>query len=289
MKPFLFALGLSVGFVTSTWAGLGVVSKPPSETETPGQEVRPEVKPGATFRDCDACPEMVVIPAGSFVMGSPITEEDRDFEEGPLREVKIFHSFALGKYEVTFAEWETCVTDGGCIRRSDRGWGRGRRPVINASWGDVQDYVAWLGRKTGEKYRLPTEAEWEYAARAGTTTARHWGEDVGNDKANCHGCSDLDGERTTPVGSFPANAFGLHDMLGNVWEWVEDCWNDTYEGGPVDGSAWTVGDCSQRVLRGGSWGFLPRSARSASRHRSVSDPKYRLSTNGFRLAKSTTP
>ena len=214
-------------------------------------------KPGRVFRDCPECPEMVVVPAGSFMMGS-----DESSSEKPRHRVTIAKPFAVGKHEVTFAEWDACVVAGGCgggHRPYDRGWGRGRRPVINVSWDDAKAYVLWLNRKTGKQYRLPSEAEWEYAARAGTTTRYSWGDDIGRNRANCANCgSRWDNEQTAPTGSFRANVFGLHDVHGNVWEWVEDCWSGDYPGAPSDGRAWTGGDCGNRVLRGGSWDFNDR-------------------------------
>ena len=218
---------------------------------------RPLLRPGRVFRDCPECPEMVVVPAGSFMMGSPSHEAGRGDDEGPRHRVTIEKPFAVGKYEVTFAEWDACVADGGCggHRPEDEGWGRGRRPVINVNWDDAKAYVRWLNRKTGKQYRLPSEAEWEYAARAGTTTRYNWGDDIGRNRANCNGCgSRWDRKQTAPVGSFRANVFGLHDVHGNVWEWVEDCLNYNYAGAPADGSPWTDGDCTlAAVLRGGSW------------------------------------
>ena len=166
--------------------------------------------------------------------------------------------FHLGKYEVTFAQWDACVEDGGCggYSPSDEGWGREDRLVVNVSWDDAQSLISWLNRKKGANYRLPTEAKWEYAARAGSTTKYSWGNDIGDNRANCGSdCADsYPSTATTPVGSFPANAWGLHDMHGNVGEWVQDCWNESYEGAPTDGSAWESGDCDYRVVRGGSWG-----------------------------------
>ncbi len=218
---------------------------------------------GEVFRDCDHCPEMVVVPAGRFTMGSPSSESGRDSDEGPQRRVTFGAKFAVGVYEVTFAEWDACVSDGGCggYHPDDAGWGRGRRPVMRVSWDDAQAYASWLSRETGESYRLLSEAEWEYVARAGTTTRYWWGNNVGRNRANCDGCgSRWDDESTAPVGSFGANGFGLHDVHGNVWEWVEDCWHDSYAGAPRDGSAWlgnNGGDCSRRVLRGGSWLHRP--------------------------------
>ena len=216
--------------------------------------------PGRIIRDCDVCPEMVVVPPGSFMMGSPDSEADRMSREGPQHRVTIDYAFAVGVYEVTFEEWAACVRGGGCegYEPDDRGWGRGRRPVIYVSWDDAWRYADWLTDQTGEEYRLLSEAEWEYVARAGTETARYWGDSEAEQCFFANGNDDdvscSDGyEDTAPVGSFLLNGFRLYDVLGNVWEWVDDCWNRDYEGAPFDGSAWYGGDCSERVLRGGSW------------------------------------
>ena len=241
-------------------------------------------RPGNVFRDCPECPEMVVIPPGEFVMGSPDSERGRYSDEGPPHTVQIERTFALGKYEVTFAEWDACVADGGCngYRPHDFGLGQGERPVIYVSWDDADAYLGWLAGKTGKSYRFPNESEWEYAARAGTTTSFHWGDEAGRRNANCGNCI-MDGfSGTAPVGSFAANAFGVHDMLGNVSEWTEDCWNGSYEGAPADGSAWRSGDCRARVRRGGSWSDKPRLLRAALRTRDASE--YRLQSIGFRVA-----
>ena len=227
--------------------------------------------------------EMVSIPAGSFRMGD-LSGEGHD-DEKPVHSVTV-PAFRLGKHEVTFARWDACVADGGCngYTPDDEGWGRGDRPVINVSWNDVQSFIGWLNRKTGGNYRLPTEAEWEYAARAGSTTEYSWGDDIGSNRANCANdyCGDS-WDTTAPVGSFPANPWGLHDMHGNVWEWVQDCWNDSYEGAPTDGSAWTSGDCVPRVIRGGSWNNDPWLLHSALRD--WDDRSYRNYYLGFRLAQ----
>ena len=251
---------------------------------------------GERFRDCDECPELVVVPSGSFEMGSPSSEEGRDDDEGPVHRVRIAQPFAVGVYEVTFSQWEACVAGGGCRghRPSDKGWGRGNRPVINVSWKDAKAYVEWLSRKTGKGYRLLSESEWEYVARAGTRTPFHTGRTISTEQANYNGRytygSGRKGryrKRTTPVGEFPANRFGLHDVHGNVWEWVEDCWNGSYRGAPADGSAWKSGDCSWRVLRGGSWSDEPRDLRSADRGRLGTG--IRLNDDGFRVARTFTP
>jgi formylglycine-generating enzyme required for sulfatase activity len=251
------------------------------------------LKPADTFRECaprqqnaDYCPDMVVVPAGTFKMGWPQTGHP----------VKIAKRFAVSKYELTFAEWDACVAGGGCggYQPPNMGWGGGEQPVINVKWDEAQQYVAWLSKMTGKTYRLLTEAEYEYAARAGKTTEYPWGDDVGKNNANCDGClSKRDNQQTAPVGSFtangfvgtfPANAFGLYDMVGNVWEWVEDCDHDSYNGAPTDGSAWTSGNCSNRVLRGGSWHYTPGYLRSAIRGRISADNRgYDL---GFRVART---
>ena len=243
---------------------------------------------GEVFRDCPSCPEMVVIPAGTFRMGSPASEKGRRDNEGLQHPVTV-SSFALGATEVTFDEWAACVRGGGWCRGyrlGDASWGRGARPVINVDWEDAQAYVLWLSRETGESYRLPSEAEWEYAARAGTTTPFHTGATISRDQAN-YGRSVRDGGRTTPVGTFAPNAFGLYDMHGNVQEWVEDCWHDNYRGAPADGSVRRVrrgGNCDRRVLRGGSWYSNPLHIRSAARNSYSAGDRYIFA--GFRVART---
>lgn len=286
--------------------------------------------PGEVFRDCDVCPEMVVVPAGTFIMGSPESEAGRlrvvydqegeaiewttdDAEwlevgmghrlvivEGPQRYVTISAPFAVGVYEVTFEEWDACARGGGCggLIPDHEGWGRGRRPVINVSWKEARSYAEWLSRETGEDYRLPSEAEWEYVARAGTETARYWGE---TDAAQCRHANGADAaavqeypdwvtascsdgySQTAPVGSFQPNAFGLYDVLGNVWEWTLDCWNQRYSGAPADGSAWESGDCTDRVSRGGGWMNAPGDLRSAMRSRTPLETRH--SNAGFRVVR----
>ena len=243
--------------------------------------------PGQVFRDCDDCPELVVVPAGSFRMGCVSGQNCFD-DELPVHEVRV-PSFALGRYEVLFEEYDRFVAATGRERPDDAGWGRGGRPVMNVPWEDATAYAEWLSAETGQQYRLPSESEWEYAARAGTTTQYSWGSDIGQNRANCGECgSRWDTEQTAPAGSFAANAWGLHDMHGNVHEWAEDCWHASYARAPADGSAWTRGgDCRRRVLRGGSWLDSPSFVRSASRVRlDVGD---RVGLVGFRLARTLTP
>ena len=237
---------------------------------------------GQRFRDCPECPEMVVVPAGSFLMGSPDAEEGRFEDEGPLHRVTFAAPFAVGIYEVTFDEWDACVASGGCGGHRPKDlWGRGRHPVIFVNWNDAQSYVRWLSDKTGKRYRLLSESEWEYVARAGTRTPFHTGSTISTGQAN------YNGNKTVPVGSFPANAFGLYDVHGNVWEWVQDCWNGNYQGAPRDGSAWESGNCPVRVLRGGSWYYEPGSLRSANRNGYY--PGVRNGIGGFRVARTLTP
>jgi formylglycine-generating enzyme required for sulfatase activity len=247
-------------------------------------------KPKDTFKECANCPEMVVVSAGRFMMGSTENEPNHDADEVPQHAVTLPPQFAIGRFAVIFDEWDGCVADGGChdYRPDDNGWGRGRRPVINVSWDDAKAYVAWLSRKTGKSYRLPSEAEREYATRAGSTTAYSWGDQIGNGNANCRFCgSRWDGKQTAPVGSFAANAFGLYDMHGKVWEWVEDCYHDSYNGAPTDGSAWTMGNCAYYIARGGSWGFVPRGLRSATRGGFTTG--LRENFLGFRVGRTLTP
>ena len=254
------------------------------------------LQPGASFSDALSSggrgPEMVLIPGGLFRMGC-VSGQNCFPSEFPVREVTIREAFAVAKHEVTFEQWDACVADGGCggYRPDDLGWGRGDRPVILVSWDDAQAYVLWLSRQTGHAYRLLGEAEWEYVARAGSQTAFSWGNNVEQNRANCIEPSHMpiwsvcaDGwTNTSPVGSFSANAFGVNDMHGNVEEWVEDCWNDSYVSASPDGSARRNGDCSRRVYRGGSWEEYARFVRSSIRFRGTAES--RISSRGFRVAR----
>ena len=248
---------------------------------------------GETFSDAlnsgGDGPEMVVIPPGRFRMGC-VSGRNCDDDEFPVHDVTMPEAFAASRYEVTFAEWDACARDGGCggYLPNDEGWGRGPRPVIHVSWNEAQDYVAWLSGQTGHEYRLLTEAEWEYVARAGTEAAYSWGNRGGRNLAHCDGCrTGWDEGRTAPVGSFEPNVFGINDMHGNVWEWVEDCWNRDYRGAPSDGRAWLSGDCSLRVARGGAYYRSSRQLRSANR--SASSSGYRENGFGFRVARDFIP
>jgi formylglycine-generating enzyme required for sulfatase activity len=274
---------------------------PPSVPEQAAVTVSPAPasashEPGDVFRDCPECPELVVVPAGSFTMGSPKDEKGRDTDEGPQRRVTIARPFAVGRFEVTFAEWDACVAGGGCgYRPSDQDWGRGRRPVIRVSWDDAQSYVIWLKQRTGQTYRLLSEAEWEYAARAGTTTPFWTGVTISTEQANYDGSfvygSGKVGEyrqKTVEVGSLPANSWGLHEVHGNAYEWVEDCFKETYKEAPSDGSARNSADCPRRVLRSGSWDLGPSSLRAAARDLLIQDARGNSSV-GFRVARMLTP
>ncbi len=286
-------------------------------------------KAGDTFRDCPDCPEIVVIPAGSFSMGAAMSETERErVSEGfaswerPVHKVRIPRPFAMGKNEVSRGEFAAFVgasgheTSDGCwvfdrewFVDSARDWRdpgfaqSDSHPIVCVNWADPKAYVRWLIQETGKDYRLPSEAGWEYAARAKSTTARYWENNSGEacNYANVHDqiskseneiswephdCRDGYGQ-TAPVGSYQANGFGLHDVLGNVWEWVEDCWNDSYTGAPSNGSAWTTGDCSRRGLRGGTWYYAPKYFRSALRYRFFTSRQY--TGGGFRVARTLSP
>lgn len=244
-----------------------------------------------SFTDCSHCPTMVMIPAGSFVQGSPASEPESSGWERPQRTVNV-PTFAMGQTAVTFDQWDACVADGGCTHNpDDQGWGRGNRPVINVSWNDAQQYVAWLSNVTGHDYRLPSESEWEYAARAGTTGRFNTGDCITTGQANFNGEDPATGcptgvfrDQTLPVASFAPNAFGLYDTHGNVAEWVQDCWMENYAGAPTDGSAWMTGDCSLAVLRGGSW--LDRGVWLRSADRFMGSRALSFSATGFRVARS---
>lgn len=240
---------------------------------------------GSAFRDCGYCPYMVIIPAGEFQMGSPPTEAGRERNEGPRHKVVIAKSFAVGTYEITFEEWDACVTAGGCngYRPFDYGWGRNGRPLVDVSWFDAQAYIKWLSHKTAKHYRLLTEAEWEYAARAGSSARYAWGDEAGQNHANCRSCgSEWDGKQTALTGIFEPNAFGLYDMHGNVWEWVADNYHSNYRNAPADWRVWRGGE-AMRVLRGGSWSNDAEEMRAASRVASAADG--RGENGGFRVAR----
>ena len=210
-------------------------------------------------------PVLVKIPTGGFIMGDT-QGTDTEGDEKPIHDVTIGKSIAIGKYEITFDQYEIFARTTGRTIPADNGYGRGLRPVINVTWHDATAYAEWLSAQTGRKYRLPTEAEWEYAARANTQTDYFWGNSIGRKNANCYGCSGgFDNKKTAKVGSYQANAYGIHDMHGNVWEWVQDCWHDRYDNAPSDGSAWEVAQCGGRVLRGGSWKTYPLFVRSSNR------------------------
>jgi formylglycine-generating enzyme required for sulfatase activity len=254
---------------------------------TVAEEKDRSTKPGSDFKECSTgCPTMIVVPAGKFTMGSPESEIDRSRDEGPQHEVIFVKPFSVGKTHVTFAEWDICVAAEACPRVSDNGWGRGDRPVILVSWNEAKVYVAWLKRMTGKNYRLLSEAEWEYAARAGNQGRYSFGDDE-TQVGDYAWYAENSEAKTHPVAMKKPNAFGLYDMHGNVWQWVEDCYHRSYEGAPSDGSAW-IEQCSNRVLRGGSWyNGGPDGLRSAGRLQVNSG--YRDLNGGFRVGRTLTP
>ncbi len=232
----------------------------------PGQPL----KPGTLFKDCPTCPDMMVVPAGIFVMGSP-----KDKNEIPTRVIRVKKPFAISRFEILHTEWDACLAAGACKHKPhDHNWGKNRMPVMNINHGMAQGFARWLSETTGKKYRLPSEAEWEYAARAGTKTEYWFGDDVGQNRVNCRECgSPWSGIGNAPVGSFDPNPWGLYDMNGNAFEWVEDCWHENYNGAPKDMSAWTEGNCQLRVIRGGSWYYYSRMSRAATRQKNAADIK----------------
>ncbi len=270
-------------------ATAGLIQPAPINTPPPSTTNQERVlRPKDVFRDCDVCPEMVVVPAGTFTMGSPPSEKGRTGDEGPEHLVAFARPFAVGKFSVTFAEWDACVAGGGCngYRPGDLDWGRGRQPVININWNDAKAYVAWLARKTGKPYRLLTESEREYVARAGTRTAYWFGPVISGSRAN-YNASAQNGpylRRSIPVDSYEPNPWGLHQVHGNIEEWTEDCFSENYNVSPTDGSAWVQSDCRFRVVRGGSWAYRPVALRSADRAQYL--PTYRGDTVGLRVARA---
>ncbi len=263
-------------------------AKPPAAAPAAGADMTP--KPGSVFKDCDTCPEMVVVPAGIYIMGLGAKRR----RDGPPHRVNFKKPFAVGRYEVTFREWFACVDAGGCsVKPDDHKWGTIKRPVINITWDQAAGYAQWLSRTTGHKYRLPTEAEWEYVHRGGTTTRFWWGDDVGTKMANCRDCESRAcctakdhaccSHGTTPIGSFPPNAFGVYDTTGNVFEWTADCWNGDHKDAPKDGAARTTGDCNNRVIRGGSFYYF--SSVAESYYRAKNPPEVKSYWLGFRLVR----
>ncbi|MBL4747343.1 MAG: formylglycine-generating enzyme family protein [Magnetovibrio sp.] len=234
------------------------------------------------LKDCATCPELAIIPPGDFIMGSDGPHK----YERPATLVTIDKTFAMGMFEVSFDEWQACVDDGGACGTeipNDHDWGRGNRPVINITWADANLYTDWLTQKTGHTYRLPSEAEWEYAARAGSNTAFWWGDDIGKSLANCRNCGPKISHQSLPVDSFKANPWGLYNVHGNVWEWVADCWNTSHDTAHTDGSSRQTGDCRQRVVRSGSWYYFSKNLRSAWRFKN--DSRIKSYGIGFRVLR----
>lgn len=246
-------------------------------------------KPGTLFRDCPDCPEMVVLPAGKFTMGASATEISPEKSELPAHNVAINYVLAVARTEITFSEWDACSTAKACRQNVESNWPRGQQPAININWDDANAYTEWLSKITGQPYRLLSEAEWEYAARANSQTAYAWGDSIGINQANCTECgSQSINNAPQLVGSYIHNPFGLFDMHGNAQEWVQDCWHDSYQGAPTDGSPWLT-SCSEgrRVIRGGAWSHKAAALRSTARDRKTWD---HVSPNiGFRIARVIAP
>jgi len=293
-RLFLFtAVALCTMQLDTGWLGAALAQE--SSLLLSRTEVLPP--PGEGFRDCPECPEMIVVPAGHFVMGSPPPPSDSGWTvESPPHLVTIAHPLAVGKYPITFDEWDACVAGGGCGGYSppDHGWGRYHHPVIGVNLEDAERYIRWLNAQPehsapaipGGPYRILSEAEYEYVARASTTTTYYWGPLIGIGHANCDGCgSQWDNKETAPVGSFPPNAFGLYDTVSNVAEWTADCWHEGYKGAPDDGRPWRYDNCTAdwQVIRGASWDEPWGRLRSSSRG---AIPKAMRTRFGFRVART---
>ena len=246
---------------------------------TPAKDKATQAK---AFKDCPNCPEMIALSPGQFVMGSA----KGDPSERPAHRVTLTRPFAIGKFEVTVAQWKECVKAGDCKNLPAKADTSDKTPIRDVSWDDAQEYVKWLSRISGQKYRLPTEAEWEYAARAGSTSKYWWGDNIIAGKANCKDCGNnaWDSGKPADVGTLEPNPYGIYDMNGNVWEWVDDCWHKNYKGAPANGIAWKKDDCRVRVIRGGSWRNDKSYVHSASRFKYDAYVRYIL--NGFRVARS---
>ena len=255
MKFIKFASILIYAWVSLTAGTLTVSSR----------ELVKHKEVGTVFKDCMVCPEMSIIPPGTFMIGSTKGRK----RERPVSKITITKSLAVSRYEVTFDQWDACFNAGGCSKKpSDRGWGRHSRPVINILLTDIDEYVTWLTKKTGQIYRLPSESEWEYAARAGSQTEFSWGDEMQTGAANCRGCgTKWSGLKSAPAGQFKPNAWGLYDMHGNVFEYVTDCWSRNHYNIPTNGLAKKTASCLSKVIKGGSWYYLPKVSRSASRVR----------------------
>jgi formylglycine-generating enzyme required for sulfatase activity len=266
----------------------GKVKPVPAAPTEGGQEEAPAtaVAPGvagavAAVKDCDACPLMVALYPGPFTMGS----NGSDPSERPAHKVALRTPFAIGRYEVTVGQWAQCVKASVCPSVPSAANAGDNLPMRDVSWDEAQLYLKWLSTVSRKPYRLPTEAEWEYAARGGTTSRYWWGEQMKGGNSSCEGCGQpWKAEAPPPVGSFAANQFGLQDMNGSVWEWVQDCWHSSYKGAPLDGSAWADGTCQSRVIRGGSWREDGSYMLSTTRFKY--DASVRQSQNGFRVARS---
>jgi len=269
----LMLIGLSISFYASLANAQSQSSPETAQTA--------KLKIGDVFRDCPNCPELVVVPSGLFIMGS----NGKRKTEKPARRVNITKPFAIGRYEITFKEWFACLDAGACTHNpDDHKWGRKGRPVINVTWDQVEAYTKWLTRETGFTYRLPSESEWEYAHRAGTTTDFWWGDSAGENNANCKDCkSKWSAKSSAPVGSFKPNPFGLYDTAGNLFEWVSDCWNPDHRGAPKTTAPRKEGNCNFRVIRGGSFYYFNKVSRAS--YRAKNPPGVKSYWLGFRVVR----
>jgi formylglycine-generating enzyme required for sulfatase activity len=253
--------------------------------------------PGRRIEDCADCPVMIVLPRGTFTMGGNPDEAGHSLNEEPRHQVRIDHDIAVSETLITFDQWDACVRAGKCPADvNDMGWGRGDRPAINISWDHVRPYIEWLNSISPGGYRLLSEAEWEFAAKAGTDTTYWWGDMMEPGRANCDGCNPSTVARTVPVRTFPANPFGLFDMSGNAWQWVGDCVGNAalagkpnYSSAPATGSAWLFGNsvnCTVRIIRGGAWDYDASFARASARNWYFNISRYADCDIGFRIALS---
>ncbi len=276
--PSLFKFNLAMGLALFLSSMVSGDAEAQSKSARKGNQA---LKAGDVFRDCTKCPELVVVPAGLFIMGS----NGKRKAEKPAHRVNITKPFAIGRYEVTFSEWFACLQAKACNHNpDDHKWGRRGRPVINVTWDQAETYTKWLSEKTGFSYRLPSESEWEYAHRAGTTTDFWWGKSPGENNANCKDCkSQWSAKSSAPVGSFKPNPFGLYDTAGNLFEWVSDCWNPDHLGAPKTTAPRKDGNCNFRVIRGGSFYYFNKVARAS--YRAKNPPGVKSYWLGFRVVR----
>ncbi|HEY8873558.1 MAG TPA: formylglycine-generating enzyme family protein [Stellaceae bacterium] len=301
-KRVIAMAAAAVALLATDVASAQQPAKMPAVSETPAQifpagihpltpEREQSLRPKDSFKECDICPEMVVVPKGSFTMGTPTSEPDRSVGEDPLHRVNIARPFAVARFKISFDDWDACLADGGCdgIRGDDNGFGRGRLPAYGISFEAAKSYLAWISRKVGRTYRLPSESEREYFTRAGTTTPFWFGKTISAQQANyaalapyANGPRGEDSKAPKLVDAYAPNKFGLYQVHGNGWEWTEDCYNKRYtKDTPADGSPWLEGDCTKRMVRGGAWNWSASMLRSGYRYEVYAGGGY-----GFRVVRT---